>query len=105
MASAGACYAVFGPVKDSTRPIGDGNRTRILARGKHVEHWLDGVKLLEYDVDSVRWLTHVETSKFDPTGYGRDNWGRAPEGYIGSQDYGGAVESRNIKIRPIETQQ
>jgi hypothetical protein len=100
LASAGACYAVFAPAKDVTRPLGQWNQTRIVARGKHVEHWLNGEKLLEYDIDSKRWQAHVKTSKFFQTAYGRGNWGRAPKGYIGLQDYGGAIEYRNIKLRP-----
>jgi hypothetical protein len=101
LASAGACYAVFAPAKDATKPLGEWNETRILARGKHVEHWLNGEKLVEYNVDSKRWNAHVKTSKFFPTAYGQGNWGQAPKGHIGLQDYGGAIEFRNIKIRPL----
>jgi hypothetical protein len=100
LASAGACYAVFAPAKDVTRPLGQWNQTRIVAQGKHVEHWLNGEKLLQYDIDSKRWLAHVKTSKFFLTAYGQGNWGCAPKGYIGLQDYGGAIEYRNIKLRP-----
>ena len=101
LASAGACYAVFAPAKDVTRPIGQWNQTRIVARGKHVEHWLNGEKLLEYDIGSRRWQAHVKTSKFFLTAYGQGNWGRALKGHIALQDYGGAIEFRNIKLRPI----
>ena len=101
LASAGACYAVFAPAKDATRPVGQWNQTRILAAGKHVEHWMNGEKLLEYDVDSNRWKAHVKTSKFFPTAYGQGDWGQAEKGHIGLQDYGGAIEFRNIKIRPL----
>jgi Domain of Unknown Function (DUF1080) len=99
-ASAGACYAVFAPKKEMARPVGEWNTARIVAQGKHVEHWLNGEKVLEYDVDSDVWKAHVKTSKFFPTAYGQGNWGRAKRGHIGLQDYGGAVEFRNIKIRP-----
>ena len=102
LASAGACYAVFAPAKDATRPVGQWNQSRILAVGKHVEHWLNGEKLLEYDVDSEHWKAHVKTSKFFLTAYGQGNWGQAPKGHIGLQDYGGAIEYRNIKIRPLK---
>ena len=101
LASAGACYAVFSPAKDVTRPLGQWNQTRLLAQGKHIEHWLNGVKLLEYDIDSDRWKAHVKTSKFFPTAYGQGNWGQARKGRIGLQDYGGAIEFRNIKIRDL----
>jgi hypothetical protein len=102
VASAGSCYAVFTPARDATRPLGQWNQTRIVARGKHVEHWLNGEKLLEYDIDSDRWIAHVKTSKFFLTAYGRGNWGRAPKGHIGLQDYGGAIEYRSLKLHPLE---
>jgi hypothetical protein len=103
LASAGACYAVFAPAKDATRPLGEWNQARIVARGKHVEHWLNGEKLLEYEIDSHRWRAHVKTSKFFLTAYGQGNWGRAAKGHIGLQDYGGAIEFRNIKLRPLDS--
>jgi len=99
LASAGACYAVFAPAKDATRLVGQWNQTRILAAGKHVEHWMNGEKLVEYDIGSNRWQAHVKTSKFFPTAYGQGNRGLAEKGHIGLQDYGGAIEFRNIKIR------
>jgi hypothetical protein len=101
LASAGACYAVFAPAKDLARAVGEWNTARIVAQGKHVEHWLNGEKVLDYDVDSDVWKAHVKTSKFFPTAYGQGNWGRAVRGHIGLQDYGGAIEFRNIKIRPF----
>jgi hypothetical protein len=102
LASAGACYAVFAPARDVTRPLGEWNQTKILAKGKHVEHWLNGEKLLEYDVDTELWRAHVKTSKYYWTAYGKGTWGQAPKGYIALQDYGGAIEFRNIKIRPLK---
>lgn len=102
LASAGACYAVFAPAKDATRPVGDWNQARIIARGKHVEHWLNGEKVVEYDVDTERWRAHVKTSKFFPTAYNQGDWGQAPRGHIALQDYGGEIEFRNIKILPLK---
>jgi hypothetical protein len=103
LSSAGACYAVFAPAKDVTRPLGEWNQTKILARGNHVEHWMNGEKLLQYEIGSERWRAHVKTSKFFQSAYGQSNWGRALKGHIGLQDYGGAIEFRNIKLRPVET--
>ncbi|MEZ6099934.1 MAG: DUF1080 domain-containing protein [Pirellulaceae bacterium] len=101
LASAGACYAVFAPAKDATKALGQWNQTRILAQGKHVEHWLNGEKVVEYVIDSDRWKAHVKTSKFFPTAYGQGSWGQATRGHIGLQDYGGAIEFRNIMIRQL----
>lgn len=102
LASAGACYSVFAPAKDATRPLGQWNLTRIVAHGQHVEHWLNGEKVVEYEIKSKRWYAHVKTSKFFQTAYREGNWGLAERGHIGLQDYGGAVEFRNIKIRPLK---
>ncbi len=101
LSSAGACYSAFAPAKDVTRPVGQWNQSRILADGKHVEHWMNGEKLLEYDIGSRRWHAYVKTSKFFPAAYGQSNWGQVAKGHIGLQDYGGAIEFRGLKLRPL----
>jgi hypothetical protein len=103
LSSAGACYSAFAPAKDATRPLGQWNQSRVVARGTHVEHWMNGEKLLEYDVGSRRWQAYVKTSKFFPAAYGQSNWSKVPKGHIGLQDYGGAVEFRGLKLRVIES--
>jgi hypothetical protein len=103
LSSAGACYSAFAPAKDMTRPLGQWNQSRVIARGNHVEHWMNREKLLEYDVGSRHWQAHVKTSKFFPAAYGQSNWGKLPKGHIGLQDYGGAIEFRGIKLRAIES--
>jgi len=100
LASAGSCYAVFAPAKDMTRPLGTWNQSRIVARGRHIEHWMNGEKLLAYDVDTERWRAYVKTSKYFWTAYGKGTWGLALKGHIALQDYGGGIEFRNIKIKP-----
>ena len=97
LASASACYAVYPPAKDLTRPVGEWNRARIVADGPHVEHWLNGEKVLEYDVGTDDWTAHVKTSRFWAT----PGWGRAAKGHVCIQDYGNPMEFRGIKIRPI----
>ncbi len=102
LASAGACYAVYAPARDATLPLGQWNRGRIIARGKHVEHWLNGVKVVEYEIGSESWRSHVKTSKFFPTAYGQGRWGLAPKGHIGLQEHGGRVEFRKIYIKELK---
>jgi hypothetical protein len=104
LSSAGGCYAAFAPPKDVTRPLGQWNQTQIVARGNHVQHWLNSEKLLEYEIGSERWRAHVKTSKFFASAYGQSNWGRSLKGHIGLQDYGGAIEFRNIKVRALNTE-
>jgi hypothetical protein len=78
--------------------VGEWNRTRIIAKGSHVEHWLNGVKLLEYELWSPDWETKVKSSKFAMY----PNFGRAKKGHIGLQgDHSGALAFRNIRLREI----
>lgn len=97
LTSAGSNYALHAPVRDVTRPLGEWNDVRIVVTGPHVEHWLNGVKLLEYELWSPDWEARVKASKFgDHPGYGR-----ATQGHIGLQDHESPVWYRNIKIRPL----
>jgi Domain of Unknown Function (DUF1080) len=96
---AGACYALYAPAQDVTRPIGEWNLAQILVRTNHVEHWLNGQKLLTYELGSADWQRRVSQSKFkDFPGYGR-----SPRGHILLQDHSFHVEFRNIKIRPLDS--
>jgi hypothetical protein len=97
LTSAGSNYAVNPPIRDVTRPVGEWNDARVIADGNHVEHWMNGVKLLEYDIDSPDWIARVKASKFATMPW----YGRAKRGYIALQDHGNLVTYRNIKIRPL----
>lgn len=101
LTSAGANYALHAPAVDATKPVGEFNLVRIVIVGNHVEHHLNGQKLLEYELGSDEWEALVAASKFkDMPGYGR-----SPSGHIGLQDHGDVVNYRNIKIRRIEAAQ
>jgi hypothetical protein len=97
LTSAGSNYAVNPPVKDVTKPVGEWNSIRLIAKGDRLEHWMNGVKLLEYEVGSPDWEARVKASKFATM----PGYGRAKRGHIVLQDHGDVVAYRNIKIRQL----
>src|SRR5438094_2223465 len=95
---AGAAYALYPSPAGHLKAVGEWNRTRIVAKGSHVEHWLNGVKLLEYELWSPDWEAKVKASKFKDY----PNYGRAKRGHIALQgDHAGTLSFRNIRIREI----
>lgn len=96
--SAASNYAVNPPSKDVTKPVGEWNEGRLVARGTHVEHWLNGVKVVEYEIGSADWEARVKASKFAKLA----NYGRITRGYIALQDHGDLVSYRNVKIRALQ---
>ena len=95
---AGAAYALYPSPEGHLKPVGEWNTTRIVARGPHVEHWLNGAKLLEYEVGSPDWEAKVKSSKFAPY----PNFGRAKQGHIALQgDHTGTLAFRNIRVRAL----
>ncbi len=98
LTSAGSNYALIAPPKDVTRPIGFFNEARVVVKGNHVEHWLNGEKLLEYELGSPEWEKLVAASKFKDM----PRYGRTPRGYIVLQDHGDRVWYRNIKVRELK---
>src|SRR6478609_4220628 len=92
---AGSVYDLFAPVpKEAVHPAGQWNQTRIVAKGTHVEHWLNGKKVASYDVGSSEWDAAIAASKFKADKYPK--FGRAPKGYLGIQgDHPGTLKLRN----------
>jgi hypothetical protein len=93
--SAGANYALHAPVDDVTRPVGEFNHVRLVVVGGHVEHWLNGVKLLEYQLGSEDWERRVAASKFASM----PRYGREGAGHLALQDHGDRVWYRAIRVR------
>jgi hypothetical protein len=95
--SAGSNYALHAPTQNVAQPAGEYNQARLLAKGTHIEHWLNGVKIVEYEIGSPDWEARVAASKFATM----PKYGRNRKGHIVLQDHGDKVWYRNIKIRPL----
>ena len=99
LTSAGADYALYPSPAGIEHPAGEWNHARIIVRGDHVEHWMNGKKLLSYTFGSADWAAKEKASKFGKW----PNYGKASRGLIGVQgDHNGRLELRNIKIRVLK---
>jgi hypothetical protein len=98
LTAAASAYALYGPPAGVVQPFDHWNKTRILVNGNHVEHWLNGRKVVEYEFHSADWKSKVSSSKF--AAY--PNYGMATSGVIGIQgDHTGALAIRHIRIREL----
>lgn len=97
LTSAGANYGLHPAARGVVRPAGEWNQARVVVEGNHVEHWLNEVRVVEYELGSEDWEARVADSKFVEW----PAYGRAPRGHIGLQDHGDPVWYRNVKIREI----
>ena len=98
LTSAGSAYGIYPSPPDHLKPVGEWNKTRIVAKGAHIEHWLNDFKLLEYELWSPDWEARVKASKFAAW----PNYGRAKRGHVALQgDHQGTLAFRNIRIREL----
>jgi Domain of Unknown Function (DUF1080) len=98
LTSAGADYALYPSPAGVVKPADQWNSTLIVVNGNTVQHWLNGQKLLEYELGSPDWQAKVKASKF----VAYPKYGTAPKGYIGIQgDHDGTLSLRNVRIRVL----
>ncbi len=97
----GALYSMIPPTASPARPAGEWNHGRLVVKGKHVEHWVNGEKVLDASLDDPRVISGVEK-----------RWKPAPEilsdlknpklsGPIALQHHGDRVWFRNLRIREL----
>ncbi len=93
--TAGALYDLIAPSEKILKPVGEFNTARIIFKGNHGEHWLNGTKILEYDLKTPEMNDRLAASKYhDISGFADKR-----KGHIVLQDHTDAVWYRNIKIR------
>ena len=90
-------YELFEPQNRPLRPIGEWNQGRILVEGKHVEHWLNGTRVLAYERGSEQFERARLASKFDKY----PEFGILEKGHILLQDHGDEVQFRNLNIKEL----
>jgi hypothetical protein len=95
--TAAALYDLMAPEGKTLKPVGEYNTGRIVFIGNHGEHWLNGTKVLEYDLGTPEMEKRLEESKYGPI----EGFMDRRSGHIALQDHTDAVWFRNIKIREI----
>lgn len=95
--SAGSLYDLIRPVNKQLKPIGEFNQAILIHNNGHVEHWLNGNKVLEFEIGSPEMNALVAASKFkENPAYHSDK-----EGHIMFQHHGQRVYFRNIRVREL----
>lgn len=98
---AGALYDLIAPDANKTlKPAGEWNNSKIVLRGNHGEHWLNGSKVVEFDLGTPRMDSLLAASKYRSI----KNFAQRRSGHIVLQDHGDEVYFRNIKIRVFGAQ-
>ncbi|MDR2815275.1 MAG: DUF1080 domain-containing protein [Proteiniphilum sp.] len=94
----GSLYDLIPAPQDKPFRSGFFNTAMVVVRGNHVEHWLNGVKIIEYERNNQMWEALVNFSKYKDW----PNFGNAEEGLLLLQDHGDEVWFQNIKIKELD---
>jgi hypothetical protein len=97
--SAGSVFDIIAPANKTLRPIGEYNQARVVVNNGHVEHWLNGKKVLHYDLGSSTLKDLIAKSKFKTF----PRFALNTEGLIALQYHGDDVWFRKVRIRPLTT--
>ena len=98
LTAAASAYGLYAAPAGIVKPHDQWNTTRLIVRGGHVEHWLNGRKVVDYELKSADWRGKVAASKFSEY----PHYGLAESGLIGIQgDHPGSLALRRIRIREL----
>lgn len=97
LTAAGANFALHPTVPGFNKGAGQWNAVRLVVAGTHVEHWLNGKRVVAYELGSADWEARRTASKFASA----EKYGRATRGHIALQDHGDRVYFRNVRIREL----
>jgi hypothetical protein len=95
---AASLFALYAPSTDATRPPGDWNQGKIRVDHGRVEHWLNGVKVVEYEIGSPEFKAKVAASKFRQW----PQFATGKTGHIALQNHGDEVWFRDLKIKVLK---
>ena len=95
---AASLFALYAPAKDMTRPVGQFNHGRLIVDHGRVQHWLNGEKVVEYDINSPDFKARVAGSKFKQW----PQFATGKSGAIALQNHGDAVWFKNLKIKLLK---
>jgi len=98
--TAGALYDLIAPEGKVLKPVGEYNRSRIVFRGGHGEHWLNGVRVLEFDLATPEMDAHLARSKY----HGIPGFADKRKGHIVLQDHTDMVWFRSLKLRRLDSE-
>jgi hypothetical protein len=96
---ASALYDIMPPNdKKKLKPVGEFNQIRLVVKGNHIEHWLNGEKVVEYERGSEALKELIAKSKFNKN----PEFGTFSKGHILLQEHGDKVWYRNVKVRALK---
>ncbi|GEO09072.1 3-keto-disaccharide hydrolase [Segetibacter aerophilus] len=95
--SAGSLYDLIIPTNKTLKPVGDYNTAKLIVKGNHVEHWINGKKVVQYEMNSPAMTTLLAKSKFSKN----PDYGKSPDGLIMLQHHGQKVWFKNIKVKRL----